>query len=92
MGSGVKLVQTLYDKEDIVLHHANLQQYLKLGLRLKKIFRVLQFKQKPWLQPYVDLNTRLRTQATSEAAKNVPKLMVRRCRETISLITFLFSE
>ena len=35
-----KLIPTLSDKKDYVLHYKNLQLYLSLGLELKKIHRV----------------------------------------------------
>ena len=37
-----KLVLTLEDKEKYVLHHRNLQLYLRQGMRLKKVHRVLE--------------------------------------------------
>ena len=39
-----KLVPNFFDKEKYVFHHENLQLYLKLGLKLKKMNCVLEFK------------------------------------------------
>ena len=39
-----KLVPNFFDKEKYVFHQENLQLYLKLGLKLKKIHCVLEFK------------------------------------------------
>ena len=39
-----KLVPNFFDKEKYVFHHENLQPYLKLGLKLKKMHCVLEFK------------------------------------------------
>ena len=52
-----KLVPNFFDKERYALHYENLQLYLRLGLKLKKIHRVLRFYQSQWLKPYIEFNT-----------------------------------
>ena len=60
-----KLLLTLRDKEKYVTHYRNLQLYLSLGMRLKKVHSVLAFGQEDWMEPYIRLNTELRKKATS---------------------------
>ena len=57
------------DKDRFVLHYRNLQQFLQLGMKLKKVHRILKFKQKDWMKPYIDFNTQKRKEATSDADK-----------------------
>ena len=58
-----------------MIHYRNLQEFLELGMKLKKIHRILKFKQKDWMKPYIDFNTKKRKDATNEADKNQFKLL-----------------
>ena len=75
IGKVEKLIPNLKDKEKYVLHYRNLQLYLKLGLKLKKIHRALEFSQSKWLEPYIAFNTQKRAGAKNAFEKDFFKLM-----------------
>ena len=56
MGNVKKLVPNFFDQEKYVIHYENLQRYLRLRLKLKKIHRLLEFNQSQWLKHYVEFN------------------------------------
>ena len=62
-------------KNNYVIHYGNLQQCLELRMILKKIHRILKFKQKDWIKPYIDFNTERRKEVTNESDKNHFKLL-----------------
>ena len=55
-----KLVANIDDKTEYVIHIRNLKQALNHGLVLKKLHRIIEFKQKAWLKSCIDMNTNLR--------------------------------
>ena len=57
------------DKKKYVIHIRALKQALNHGLKLKKVHRVIQFKQKAWLKAYIDMNTGLRKMAKTNLRK-----------------------
>ena len=66
---------SLIDKKNHVVHRRSLKQALHHGLILKKVHRVIQFNQKAWLKPYIDMNTEKRKKANNDFEKDFFKLM-----------------
>ena len=62
-------------KKKYVVHIKSLKQALNHGLKLKKIHRIIEFNQKAWLKPYIDMNTELRKLAKDGFEKDLFKLM-----------------
>ena len=68
-----KLIPTLLQKKNYVVHYTNLKYYLSKGWILTKVHKILEFKQSAWMKPYIDFNTK-RRKALNEADKNLFKL------------------
>ena len=49
--------------------------YLSLGMKPKRIYRVLEFDVKTWMEPYIRLNIKLRKKAKTAFEKDFYKLM-----------------
>ena len=70
-----KLIPNLRDKNNYVVHYKTLMQYLRLGMKLKKIHRGIKFIECDFLKPYIDTNVKLRTKAKNNFEKDFFKLM-----------------
>ena len=70
-----KLVANLHDKTEYVIHIRNLKQALNHGLVLKKIHRIIKFKQNTWLKSYTDMNTDLRKRTKNDLERDFFKLI-----------------
>ena len=58
-----------------VVHIKSSNQAVNHRLIIKKVHRVIQFNQKAWLKPYIDMNTKLRKEAKNDFEKYLFKLM-----------------
>ena len=70
-----KLLCDLLTKNKYVIHIKSLKQALNHGLKFKKVHRIIEFNQKTWLKPYIDMNTELRKVADNDFEKDFYKLM-----------------
>ena len=75
LGDINKLTPNLMSKKNYVVHYRHLKYYISQGLILKKVQKILKFKQSPWMKPYIDFNTQKRKEANNEADKNLFKLL-----------------
>ena len=57
VGGTKKLIPNLRSKEKYVLHHKNLHQYLKHGMKLTKIHRGVAYSESIFLKEYISNNT-----------------------------------
>ena len=92
IGNVKKLVPNFFDKEKYVIHYENLQLYLRLGLKLKKIHLILEFSQSQWLKQYVKMNKK-RIEAEKKGDKDgkaLYKLMINICAKFI--VCFIITE
>lgn len=73
--NAVKLLATLKNKNKYVLYYKNLIFYLSLGLKLKKVYKILEFTQKPFMKSYVDFNSNKRALAKNNFDVNFYKFL-----------------
>ena len=76
---GKKLIQSLSDKKNYTVHYITLKLYVSLGMEVKKVHRVLKFKQTKWLKPYMELNTAKRKESRNKSEESFFKLMNNSC-------------
>jgi len=70
-----KLIPNLMDKKGYVIHYQNLRFYLEHGMKLTKVYNAIRFTQKAWLQSYIEMNQKLRAEATTTFDTDFYKLM-----------------
>ena len=70
-----KLVCSTRNRKNYVIHVRALKQALNHGLKLAKVHRIIQFDQKAWLKPYINLNTDLRKHVKNDFEKDFFKIL-----------------
>ena len=71
-----KLICDQTNKEYYIVHYRNLKFYLRMGMIIKKVHRIVSFDQSPWLSNYIDYNTQKRAQADSDFQKDYHKKLI----------------
>ena len=74
-----KLCPNLMNKTNYVVHYRTLQYYIKKGLVLEKINKVMSFTQKPWIKDYIDFNTKKRSQSKYKYEQD----MYKKCNNSV---------
>ena len=70
-----KLILDLLPKKNYKIYYKNLEYYMKLGVKITKIHKILTFDEKPFLKEYINLNTNLRKHSKNDLEKDLFKLM-----------------
>lgn len=70
-----KLTSTFQPRKKYVTHYVNLQTYLSHGMRLRKVHRVLRFKQFPIFKSYIEYCTQKRSVATNKFEEELYKFL-----------------
>lgn len=70
-----KLMSTLENKTNYVIHYRTLQLYLSLGMRVTRVHNVISFHQAPVMKDYIDFNSAKRAAATNAFDTNYYKFL-----------------
>ena len=65
-----KLIMDQTNKRRYFLHYRDLKFYTRHGVRIVKLYTVYKFKQFPWLEKYIKLNTEQRSKTKAEFEKH----------------------
>ena len=71
-----KLICDQTNKEYYIVHYRNLKFYLRMGMIINKVHRIVSFDQSPWLAKYIGYNTKKRAQADSVFMKDYHKNLI----------------
>ena len=69
-----KLICNVHEKENCC-SHKSFKTSIKSLITTEKVYRVIEFNQEAWLKWYIDMNTKLRTEAKNDFEKDFFKLM-----------------
>ena len=70
-----KLICNWTDKRNYLIHYRMLKFYIRHGMKIKEVHRVISFKQSKWLEKYIDFITQKRNQAVNDFEKDFYELL-----------------
>ena len=71
-----KLICDQTNKEYYIVHYRNLKFYIRIGMIISKLHRIVSFDQSPWLQRYIDYITKKTAEADSDFMKDYHKNLI----------------
>ena len=63
------------DKYNYITHYRNLKLFVRMGMKITKVHKIVSFNQSPGLRVYIMLNTEKRASSKSKAKQNFHKLL-----------------
>ena len=66
-------------KKNYLVHYRNLEYYLAHGLVVKKVHRIIGFKQRPWMRKFIDFCSEKRKHAKNAFEKDYFKMLMNSC-------------
>ncbi|KAG1665090.1 hypothetical protein GQR58_019561 [Nymphon striatum] len=70
-----KLTLNQFDKIEYKVFYPVLKFYLEMGMKITKIHRIIKYDQEPFLKSYIDFNSRMRQNSTTDFGKSFFKLL-----------------
>ena len=75
-GPTSKLICDQTNKEYYIVYYRNLKFYARMGMIISKVHRIVSLDQSPWLEKYIEYNTKKRAQADSDFKKDYHKNLI----------------
>ncbi|CAC5392277.1 unnamed protein product [Mytilus coruscus] len=75
LGNEEKIIFNRKRQKKYIVHYKVLKDYIKLGMKVTKVYKTISFKESDWLAKYINFNTEQRTKSKSDFEKDLWKLM-----------------